>query len=377
MSDGNVQRYELRFPRMAKYHRTCERAWADAVPAAALQALARAAVGRDRPHKDVDDAVAALWGKPVSPGVRSSPRKRAREAAWLERLERADGCAPKRARAQLVREDPQGNENVPVPAAPAVPERRRPLRPSALRPMASSTNLAGALSALTMVAPLGSASPAIPPRISARDIPPTPEPSCITQSRGSVVCDPVEIPHTVKPSRKPFDALPTVSVLPPLAPPTLITPPPSDDDRVPSPGAPSPSSSPLAAYLSTAMVWLARPCQSARPSSRVSLRALVPRQRVLHSLDALLIACGWRGAPPSGAHAVARGVVFVNVGADDAWAAHALRTLETELAKLAAAGGCPTAKPIVVLDADLLSHARLHEEHDFERDCVFLAEPRL
>lgn len=55
-----------------------------------LQKIARESVGRDRPHKDVDDWCKGLWGKTASPGAKCVMKRKATEASWLEKLEHAD-----------------------------------------------------------------------------------------------------------------------------------------------------------------------------------------------------------------------------------------------------------------------------------------------
>ncbi|KZT18333.1 DNA ligase/mRNA capping enzyme [Neolentinus lepideus HHB14362 ss-1] len=89
--------YALRFPRLTKVFRRAERTWADATPLGEYQSIALAAVGKDRPDKDVEDWCKGLWGHEASPGV-SCPVKRKREVeGWRERLMEADeGRAGKR-----------------------------------------------------------------------------------------------------------------------------------------------------------------------------------------------------------------------------------------------------------------------------------------
>ncbi|KAJ6621297.1 hypothetical protein B0H10DRAFT_2017849 [Mycena sp. CBHHK59/15] len=70
--------YELRFPRITKVFRPSERSWVDGC------------VGRDRADKDVDDWGNSLWGKPVSPGVNSSLKRKLVASVWEEKLIASD-----------------------------------------------------------------------------------------------------------------------------------------------------------------------------------------------------------------------------------------------------------------------------------------------
>jgi DNA ligase 4 len=84
-SEGG-RHYELRFPRLTKYHRPTERSWRDCVRTDEFHKIARRAVGRDRKDKDIDDSIINMFGKLASPGAKDI-RKRDTEASnWEARL---------------------------------------------------------------------------------------------------------------------------------------------------------------------------------------------------------------------------------------------------------------------------------------------------
>ena len=132
---------------MTKFHRASERSWADSVTLEELQHIARESIGRDRSTKDVDDWCKGIWNKPQSPSIRSSPKRKAREDEWIEKLEMADG-RPKGATRRIDIEVQAGGSadqdsenlmqadmNLTVPQFPATPPR--------LRAFGSVTNILG------------------------------------------------------------------------------------------------------------------------------------------------------------------------------------------------------------------------------------------
>ncbi|KAJ7043390.1 hypothetical protein C8F04DRAFT_718106 [Mycena alexandri] len=78
--------YALRFPRITKIFRTGERSWQDGVNLQDLHKVARDIVGRDRSNKDIDDCVNSMWGKPVSPGVSNSLKRKRLADDWEQKL---------------------------------------------------------------------------------------------------------------------------------------------------------------------------------------------------------------------------------------------------------------------------------------------------
>lgn len=111
-------------------------------------------------------------------------------------------------------------------------------------------------------------------------------------------------------------------------------------------------------FLKDAVVWLARPASSPRPSWRAPSHAVIPPGSQLHTLDALLLACGWGDAAPC--PWVIRGVVFI----DDAEEARphkerALNELTTRRQQLLQGGGGGKCKPVIVLSMRLLAYDTL------------------
>ncbi|KAG8861441.1 hypothetical protein FRB96_002890 [Tulasnella sp. 330] len=87
--------YELRFPRITKIWRHSERSWLDGklFPSVDIEELHKVAcdsIGRDAPDKTNADAIKAIWGLPVSPGVRAVSRRSSRMSSWLEKLNAVD-----------------------------------------------------------------------------------------------------------------------------------------------------------------------------------------------------------------------------------------------------------------------------------------------
>ncbi|KIL69500.1 hypothetical protein M378DRAFT_69647 [Amanita muscaria Koide BX008] len=82
--------YELRFPRITKVYDKGERSWRDGIGFQQLQDIAYRCTGQDRTFKDVDDWCNNLWGKEMSPGVRSRAKRKASVAAWQDKFAMRD-----------------------------------------------------------------------------------------------------------------------------------------------------------------------------------------------------------------------------------------------------------------------------------------------
>ncbi|KAF8957438.1 hypothetical protein BDZ97DRAFT_1669960 [Flammula alnicola] len=89
------QHYELRFPRIVKVYRPSERSWEDGEDLESLHKIACNSVGRDRSDKDVDDVVRAMFNKPVSPGINSTVKRKARTEGWYDRLAESERKRPR------------------------------------------------------------------------------------------------------------------------------------------------------------------------------------------------------------------------------------------------------------------------------------------
>lgn len=215
-------------------------------------------MGRDRPNKDVDDWANVVWGKPVSPGVRSEKKRKVVEEVWEERLMMVDGKVKKR------RGCAQGldlGEEVLVP-------RPLGLRTNTQWPSARSPVIVremGKECAEDARACQGKED--IPIRTAT---PPLAEPAAprSLQKLG-------RIPNVIRVAT-PFG---NNSVVEPLTP----RPTPKDPDGL----------NIMARFLSDSLVWIARPCGSRRPSWRVASSKIVPAGQRVHSLETLMIGCGW------------------------------------------------------------------------------------
>ncbi|TFK51622.1 DNA ligase/mRNA capping enzyme [Heliocybe sulcata] len=112
--------YALRFPRISKVFRRSERTWSDATSLPEYQTIALAAVGKDRPGKDLDDWCNRLWGFPASPGVACPVKRKREEEEWKEKLADADeGRAARRLKTDRreVREEPRAKRIASKPLA--------------------------------------------------------------------------------------------------------------------------------------------------------------------------------------------------------------------------------------------------------------------
>ncbi|KAJ7623353.1 hypothetical protein FB45DRAFT_837508 [Roridomyces roridus] len=110
--------YELRFPRITKIFRTCDRSWRDAVNLQALHKIARESVGKDSSTKQVEEWGNKLWGKSVSsPGADS--KRKALVDEWEEKLITADRKYARRRDMILSQPQPLGSRtNLEEPASP-------------------------------------------------------------------------------------------------------------------------------------------------------------------------------------------------------------------------------------------------------------------
>lgn len=76
---------------MTKAYRRRDRTWRECITLEEFQRIARETVGRERPNKEADDWCKNLFGKVASPGVKHPLRRKQREEAILEGLERVEG----------------------------------------------------------------------------------------------------------------------------------------------------------------------------------------------------------------------------------------------------------------------------------------------
>lgn len=246
--------YELRFPRITKIFRASERGWRDGVTLQNLHKIARDCVGRDRSNKDVDDWNNRLWGKPVSPGVTSSPKRKAVADEWEEKLIASDR--------KLARKKGWTAFDSRVLATRSTIETDNTVRS---RPLVSVTNLG--LSRSPVVETTRTPTPRIPsssrPRLPAAYPSSASSPSAVQREK----C------------------------------------------RQPTPvGGKSES---ISDVLSKSLVFVA----AQNPVSRRRWKLLVPPERIVHSLEALFSGCGWNSEPQHPPSPwVQRGVIVLDQG---------------------------------------------------------------
>ena len=344
-----IKYYELRFPRMTKFHRASERSWRDGSTLDHLQRIAREAVGRDRQNKDVDDWCKSVWGKPQSPGVRCLAKRKAHEEEWFDKLERADGKVRIKARRIDFSSSPAAStkevENIfqekPAATSPKT------------RAFGSVTNI--------LPTPLAKTNKGLPADASQL---PTPR---HTAGHPKRPVSPVEDQNAVKlPSiissvseqraqqeRAVDGAEPSTSrteMQGPLTPPS--TPPARRQDPFPA----TPCS--IRAFLQHAAVYLAVDPRLPRPGWRAPIDTVTPHY--LHAVDALLIACGWGTS-----HVVewARfGVIFVDDEDESySWVDGISQPLVEMRARLLHKRDAP-GKPVVILGMSMLHKDKLDDE---------------
>lgn len=128
----------------------------------------------------------------------------------------------------------------------------------------------------------------------------------------------------------------------------------ADDNNAPTHLEPVAEAPPAARFLEKALVWFARPRGIRRRAPAAKWERSISRERRLHSVDSLLMGCGW--ALDVHDHAqdertwVDRGVIFVDdgEGAGKEWMAFVVKTLEERRASL---GGKKSLKPIWIFDS--------------------------
>lgn len=111
-------------------------------------------------------------------------------------------------------------------------------------------------------------------------------------------------------------------------------------------------------FLDNALVWFARPCRGFSVTTTWSLLSSISRRQRLHSIESLLLGCGW---DVNSHEAVAKwGVIFVDTNgpAGKEWKGHILKTIEER--RLALPFGQPR-KPIWIFDV---------KSWNFERDDI-------
>lgn len=278
--------------------RKSERPWSDGTSLRDYQEIARAAIGKDRSNKDIDDWCNSLWGNPCSPGANSSQKRRATEDLWADRLCAVDERSPTKslANGSPVRKKARtvASENMveSVSDTSGTPSRM------SLRAFNSMTNLsakqtsghgslAGAQSSHTAAAQIKSASSEHTPALTLKHtplatvLPSPPSSSPIAQTQEIFL-------------RRSIDFNDAPLSLPPT-PPSIL--PSLDSDSLPT----------------DSVVWLASPTGTPASSRGAPSHAMIPPAQLVHTLDAFLLACGWGlSAGQSGSTWVKQGIIFID-----------------------------------------------------------------
>ncbi|KAI0742007.1 hypothetical protein C8Q80DRAFT_1260737 [Daedaleopsis nitida] len=382
--------YELRFPRISKIYRPSDRPWKDGTTLKEYQTIARTVVGRDRSGKAEDDWAKTIFcpNQVASPGVRCPKKRKQVEMLWVEKLEAADGkvsgrgrSGPAKKKTRLERPEVVRGMLFNDAENDDGDTRREDARDEldVVRPRGGFTRL-GSVTNLVATSPTPGARRRSGAGVGAAlqlSSPSHSVLSALAQKR----CDaPLSVKQDVS------DEAPLAMSLPQTPPPTVA--------RNPRPGSQSEDISPsgqcsklvttplsatqpstLHQFLQDSVVWLARPSGTPRPSWRAPSHAAIPTGSQVHTLDALLLACGWHVTPPCGW--AARGVVFVDTSEDGVPATqHALGLLARKRAHLFALDYRHERRPVLVLDTKMLAYEALGsglkaEEVQASAICIF------
>ncbi|KAI0761918.1 hypothetical protein BC629DRAFT_1682669 [Irpex lacteus] len=398
--------YELRFPRITKFYPRSSRPCFFSAPSsstsastttctssnclsyASLQLIARESVGKDRSGKSEEDWCKQLWGKPVSPCVSASPKRRKREEEWVGRLRVVDGLTGKeevRAVKRVKRGDDKSKSGMGGENVDEVRGERRvdgPVVGAKLRAFGSMTNVfagshASRSDQLTPNRVVASARHSViarsPLAVTAIDVAQPLEQNIPIKIESTTTSGVEEsYPNSTsgspcKDSTKPSNelALPT----PPLSSP-ISTPPLS------SPNTLKYAHTPLAKFLSTAVVCLFRSTNSPRPSWRVPSSEIIPLANRLNSFDAFLLACGLSDSQSVSAACgwAERGVLFVDEEESARVDATIKRLVERRAAVLRHAdvekAGRKCVKPIFVFGLKMLGKEEVEKEGDVEARAI-------
>lgn len=273
-----------------------------------LQAIAREAVGKDRPHKEVDDWCNEVWGKPVSPGVNTTPMRKRRQEDWVERLARADGrgkrtrkedaCIDTRIIEENKCEREIDDENLDMCKQRTSKSEQK--AKSRLRVFGSVTNvLADPFDSLARPAPANNM--LIPSNASAGNLC---APLFSFQETVGPLHGPLGEPLREEILKKPT---PLILVDKDLLVTTTRTINPTGQSNPTNNSSFTPtlnqlpstipkcrySDTPLGQFLDTAVVWLLRRPGLPRPSWRVPSSHIIRPGHQVHSFDAFIMACGW------------------------------------------------------------------------------------
>ncbi|KAI0955281.1 hypothetical protein AcW1_006907 [Taiwanofungus camphoratus] len=358
--------YEIRFPRISKFFRLSERSWAEGTTLQEFQKLAREAVGRDRPNKDVDDWCNDLWGKPSSPGVKCPVKRKNNENLWERRLEFVD---QKEYETRTTSTGGSENQVHSLHMEHGSKERdstslfcRLTKTPPRIRTFGSATNVMQSNGSSPNIGKesstaLGTTSKAL----EASSSQPVHQLSaqCSEQEaplgQAHIGTDTTCLGH--------FDQSQTVHAIPmQVSPATLNLP--ATENSIASTELRHYATGPMGKFLRNTVVWLARPSSSPRPSWKVPSHLIIPAGQMVHGLNCFLQACGWciPDLSTPGCEWIQRGVVFIDDNNEDdgkQWMDYALKTLIKRRASLVSLTGTGKSKPVWVFSMKLLSFEEL------------------
>jgi len=327
-----LQHYELRFPRITKIFRIGERHWKESVNLQELQKIARSAVGRDRSNKDIDDWCNDLWGKPVSPGVKCSRKRKATADAWEDKLAALDrkvsrqkGMKIKAAALERKAQKADNSFDVWQPVVALQPLGTRTnveLSPTFIHSSLHVHQSLDGISLCVVKSPLATHATSSmlgnanlrtrypSPIISLDKVPVEYENEASSSSISEVMV------HHEKSSNQTFSADLGVT--------------------------------PMAKFLRNALVWFARSRVGSRPYFP-PWKKLVHQEHQLHSMESLLMGCGWHQDTKIVCDWVECGIVFVDDSEDGGkeWKRYALEMLRERGATVAKGG---MGKPIWIFN---------------------------
>jgi DNA ligase-4 len=248
-----------------------------------LHKIACESIGRDNSDKNARDICNGLWGKTTSPRAKSEFKRKATRELWEDRLALLDGRKRRRISQPILKEN----------SPPSRSSLKDPFRNSTSQPLGTRTNTIAK-----------SVSFHLPSSEPVAAIPMSEE----QQSPSLRACKnptPQQTPEKGGESYMNLDSSEGSS--------DITTPDVSDivlqDKALETPTNTPPSGM---TFLHGALVWFATSGTKHCPSS-LALKSALPRQQRLHSLESLLLGCGWH-QDTAELPWVERGVIFVDGG---------------------------------------------------------------
>jgi len=310
-----------------------------------------AAVGRDSSKKELDITVANMWRtEPLSsPPARSRVRRRTAEAEWFARLQedkpltwltRSVSASPVHVKSSCAAVDPKIST--------------KPLRAT----FANATIAAIATGRGVAVVPPTEEhpnNPTTPPSSGKRKRPrykelshPSKRPKTMESSLISIPINPT----TILPEQWVSEKVPTFT---------------NPTAHLPTPEASSPNpphvkkydfrSLPLHLLIEDAFLLVYRPIYPIirRPKGKPALRTLLPAERLLNTLEALLIGCAWSSRRTPVPKGIERGIVFVDTS-DGQPVAGLIQTLRDKQALRNKYASAYQSRDILVISKEYLNY---------------------